>query len=306
MTLRIVSLLPSATEIVCALGFESALVGRSHECDFPPRVVALPVLTESKVHGEVDSEAIHGSVTSILESDASVYRVHSDALRALRPTHIVTQIQCEVCAVSLRDVEAALADWMVGTTRIVALSADSMAGVYDDILRTASEFGSAGSGERLVAEMRARVAAIAARTTDISRPRVASIEWLSPLMAAGNWVPELIEAAGGENLFGQPGRHSSWMSWPELRDADPDVLLIFPCGYRIADSLRESNLLTNLPGWQDLRAVRSGKVLVIDGNQYLNRPGPRLVESLEILAEILHPERFHFGYENSAWQRLAA
>jgi len=289
MSLRIVSLLPSATEIVCALGYESSLVGRSHECDFPPGVERLPVCTESKVHGAMTSEEIHARVDEILRHDISVYRVDAELLRELAPTHIVTQVQCEVCAVSLRDVEAAIAGWAGIAPQIVPLNPQTLDDVFADIARTAKSLGT--SADALIMRMQMQMDACVANVAH--KPRVATIEWLSPLMTAGNWMPELIEMAGGINLFGEHGKHSPWLDWSALVEADPDVVLIFPCGFGIEQIEREFH------GWPELRA----DVVLLDGNQYFNRPGPRLVESLQILAEVLHPERFSFGFEGKAWKR---
>ena len=288
MTPRIVSLLPSATEIVCALGFESALVGRSHECDFPPGIERLPVCTESKVHGAVTSEEIHARVDEILRHDISVYRVDAELLRELAPTHIVTQVQCEVCAVSLRDVEAAIADWSGLAPRIVPLNPQTLEDVFEDIRRAAASLET--SAEPLITRMQLSMDACVANVA--SKPRVATIEWLSPLMTGGNWMPELIEMAGGINLFGERGKHSPWLEWDALVEADPDVVLIFPCGFGIPEIERDFH------GWPELRT----DIFLLDGNQYFNRPGPRLVESLQILAEVLHPERFRFGFEGKAWK----
>jgi iron complex transport system substrate-binding protein len=287
--LRIVSLLPSATEIVCALGLERALVGRSHECDFPPGIERLPLCTSPKVGGR-DTREIHASVTAILQHDISVYSVDGALLRELAPTHIVTQIQCEVCAVSLRDVEAALADWS-GTTppRIIALNPQSLDDVFDDIRRTATALDA--DGEKLVASMQSRMSLCTARLrraepppTRIRHgaavPYVVFIEWIDPLMAGGNWMPELIDLAGGRNVL------SSWITWDQFAAADPDIIVIAPCGFNISDSQRDLRYLTSNPAWNNLRAVRNGNVHIEDGNQFFNRPGPRLAESFEILAEI--------------------
>lgn len=301
--MRIVSLLPSATEIVCALGYETALVGRSHECDFPHGVERLPVCTESKVRGAVTSEEIHARVSAILEHDISVYRVDTGLLRELAPTHIVTQIQCDVCAVSLRDVEAAIADWSgMRAPSIVPLNPQSLEHVMADIERTAASLDDAAAGRALVARMSAQMQSIAATARDAAdKPRVATIEWLEPLMAAGNWAPELVEMAGGINLLGEAGQHSPWLEWQTFVDADPDLIVVLPCGFGLDQIRRDFHHLTQRPEWRALRAVRCGDVFLVDGNQYLNRPGPRLVESLQILAEIFHPDRFDFGLEGKAW-----
>lgn len=283
MTPRIVSLLPSATEIVCALGFQGALVGRSHECDFPKGVERLPVCTAPKVGG-ADTRAIHASVSAILQDDISVYRVDSDLLRKLQPTHIVTQIQCEVCAVSLKDVEAAIADWTGIAPKLIPLNPQSLDDVFDDIRRTAAALGT--DGQSLVNAMRSKIQAIAA-FQHAQKPRVVIIEWIEPLMVAGNWMPALVAMAGGIDVLGADGQPSAWITWDDLVAADPDILIVAPCGFRIEDSQRDLHLLSSNPKWRSLRAVRDENVFIVDGNQFFNRPGPRLVESLEILAEIV-------------------
>jgi iron complex transport system substrate-binding protein len=303
---RAISLIASATEIVCALGFESQMVGRSHECDFPPSVKRLPICTSPKFEVEGLSYEIDERVKAILQEALSVYRVDADLLESLRPTHIVTQSQCEVCAVSLKDVEQAVCQFTSSRPVIVSLEPKALADVWSDIRRVALALNAAERGEELVARLRRRMDETAEKARKASsRPTVACIEWIDPLMAAGNWSPELVEMAGGVNLFGEAGKHSPWMSWEALVAADPDVIFISPCGFDIARTMEETHLLTGKPEWRELKAVREDRVFVADGNQYFNRPGPRLVESLEILAELLHPELFNFGYEGKGWVRLA-
>jgi len=286
---RIVSLISSATEIVAALGQIDHLVGRSHECDYPERVQSLPVCTRPRIAVEADSREIDRAVRESPRTSVSIYDVFEDVIERLEPTHVLTQVQCEVCAVSLRDVELAIARGMKGQPRIVSLQPDSLAAIWDDVRRVASALGIAERGEAVVAELQGRMAALGRRPE--IRPRVACIEWMEPLMAAGNWTPELIEMAGGINLFGEAGRHSPWMTWEELASADPDVLVIAPCGFDLARTRREVYWMTDRPGWSELGAVRSGRVYLADGNQYFNRPGPRVVETLQILVEILHGSR---------------
>jgi iron complex transport system substrate-binding protein len=302
---RIVSLLPSATEIVCALGFERDLVGRSHECDFPPSVEHLPALTEPKFRPKGTSAEIDRDVKKIVGEALAVYRVDTVKLRELKPDFIVTQSQCEVCAVSEADVEAAVAEWLGAKPRIVSLAPYALADLFADMQRVADALGAHQRGVDLVASLKGKMDAIAARAkTAASRPTLATIEWLEPLMAAGNWMPELIEMAGGTNLFGRAGEHSPWMKFDDLAANDPDAILVSPCGFAIARTMQETSSLTRTPRWNDLRAVRERRVFVADGNHHFNRPGPRIVESLEILAELLHPELFNFGHEGSGWRRL--
>ncbi len=304
-TIRIVSLLPSSTEIVCALGFESALVARSHECDYPPGIERLPAITASKLDPDGRSYEIDARVKAILQEATSVYRIDGELLKALQPNVIITQTQCEVCAVSFEDVRQTACTWLDTPVEIVALEPNNLADVYNDIRRVARALGAPERGEALIGATQTRMSAIHARTRALSPRRVATIEWIDPLMAAGNWMPELIEMAGGINLFGETGRHSPWLSWQALRDADPDVLIVLPCGYDIAKACAEMPALTHRPDWGELRAVQTGEVYITDGNQYFNRPGPRLVESLEILAEILHPDAFDFGHRSRGWIRLS-
>jgi len=302
---RIVSLLPSATEIICALGLEEELVARSHECDHPKSVERLPAITEPKFKPEGTSGEIDKRVREIVAQSLSVYRVDAEQLRALAPDFIVTQSQCEVCAVSIGEVERAVADWTGARPTIVSLAPAALSDVLGDIQRVAGVLGIGESGRDIVAGLRARMDAIAARAHEAkSRPRVACIEWIEPLMAAGNWMPELVEAAGGVNLFGEAGKHSPWMTIDQLVASEPDVILIAPCGFGIEQTLANLPALTADSRWRSLCAIRERGIFVADGNQYFNRPGPRIVESLEILAEVVHPELFRFGHEGYGWRRL--
>ncbi|MCI0490538.1 MAG: cobalamin-binding protein [Blastocatellia bacterium] len=303
-TPRIISLIASATEIVCALGFEQQLVGRSHECDFPPAVKDLPQCTSPKFNVEGTSYEIDQRVKAVVQDALSVYRVDAALLEELQPTHIITQSQCEVCAVSLKDVEEAVCELTSSHPAIVSLEPNALADVWDDIRRVASALEAPERATQLIGRMQARMDEITEKARSInSRPTVACIEWIEPLMAAGNWMPELVEMAGGRNLFGEAGKHSPWMTWEELVEKNPDIMIVTPCGFDIARTLEEMHLLEEKPEWKDLTAVRAGRVFVADGNQYFNRPGPRLVESLEILAELFHPEVFHFDHEGEGWKR---
>ena len=247
-------------------------------------------------------EAVRGSAAM----DAlGVYDVRLEVLRDLNPTHIVTQTQCEVCAVSLRDVEAAVAKVAGVEPQIVSLQPNALDDVWGDLMRVATSFGAQERGYELVADLQERMARINEVTVKLEeRPSVAVIEWVDPMMAGGNWMPTLVEMAGGRNLFGQAGHHSPWMTFEELQSADPDVVLIAPCGFDMERTRVDVPILESKPGWSDLSAVRAGQVFVADGNQYFNRPGPRLVETLEILAEVLHPETFEFGHKGVAWEAV--
>ena len=300
---RIVSLLPSATEIVAALGLEGQLVGRSHQCDFPAGVAALPVLSATKVDLDGTSRDIDGRVNAIIAEGVSVYRVDAELLRSLKPDVILTQTQCAICAVTPADLEEALHQWMGPGPELVSLAPNDLGDVWGDLRRVGAALGVEARAETVVAELQARLSAIRERVGDARRPTVGAIEWIEPLMAGGNWMPELIETAGGTSLFATAGQHSPWLEWAALAAADPEVILLLPCGFTIAQSLADLPLLTARPEWAGLRAVREGRVFVIDGHHYFNRPGPRLVESAEMIAEILHPDLFDFGHQGTGWVR---
>jgi len=303
---RIASLLPSLTETACALGLRDALVGRSHECDFPAGVEALPVLTAPKLDADAPSAAIDSRVRELVEQGLSVYRVDGERLRELAPDVVLTQDHCEVCAASLADVEAALAEWTGAKPRVVSLEPKTLTDVLSDFGRLGQALGVAEAGWALQARCLERMETIAAQTQGLPRPRVACIEWIDPLMGAGNWMPELVGMAGGEPLFGEAGAHSPWMTWDALRDADPDCLVVLPCGFDLARTAREMRTLAERPDFGELRAAREGRIFLVDGNQYFNRPGPRLVESLEILTEMLHPGRFPATHRGAGWRPLDA
>jgi iron complex transport system substrate-binding protein len=285
MTPRIVSMISSATEIVNALGALPWLVGRSHECDYPEHVRVLPACTAPRFAVDGDSREIDRLVRESMAESISVYQVFDDVLERLQPTHILTQIHCEVCAVSVRDVERSVAARLASRPAVISLNPVSLAEVWEDTRRVASGLGIAARGEELVARLQQRMRTIAdAANAASSRPRLACIEWIEPLMPVANWMPELIGMAGAE--------HVEWRTWENLAAADPDAILVMPCGFDLPRAIDEMYWLTGRAGWHDLQAVRHQRVYVADGNQYFNRPGPRLVESLEILAEIAHPEVF--------------
>jgi iron complex transport system substrate-binding protein len=301
---RLVSLLPSITEIVCALGLRDALVGRSHECDYPEGLRTLPALTAPKLDAGRPSREIDDRVKQLVAEGLSVYRVDAETLRDLEPDVVLTQDHCEVCAASLPDVEEALARWTGRKPQVLSLDPRELEDVWGDLERVAQVCGRADRGRELADQLRAQTQALADRAATASaRPSVACVEWIDPLMAAGNWVPELVELAGGENLFGSAGEHSPWLDWETLRDADPDVIIVLPCGFDIPRTRAELPPLLAQPGFAELRAAREGRIYLTDGNQYFNRPGPRLLDSLQILGEILHPDLFAPTLEGRAWVR---
>ena len=304
---RVVSLLPSATEIVAALGCIDRLIGRSHECDFPADVLDRPICSRPRIDVDAASGAINREIVASLASAVSIFEIDTEQLARLAPTLILTQDQCEACAVSLAEVREAVSELAGGPVEIVSLSPSCLDDAWDNVHDVAAVLGVTDRGRGVVAELRARLNALSEITGAIAeseRPTVGCIEWLDPLMAAGNWVPELVAAAGGINSLGTPGAHSPWINFDELLRIDPEVVVVMPCGFDIERTRAELPVLTGQEGWSSLRAVKTGRVALVDGHQYFNRPGPRLVDSAEILAEILSPSLFDFGHEGPGWQRL--
>ena len=290
---RIVSLLPSATEIVVALGLRECLVGRSHECDFPADLENLPICCRPTIDVSASSGEINAQVEQRLSNAVSIYKLDTEKIAELRPTLILTQMQCEVCAVSENEVRVTVEQLADSNPEVLSLSPNCLADVWQSVRDVAASLDIAERGESLVAGLQTRLDAIHESVSQIERrPKVACIEWLDPLMTAGNWVPELVEIAGGENLLGRAGEHSPWLKWDELAEADPDVIVVLPCGFDLERTRAEAASLATNPEWKTLRAVQEGAVFLTDGHNFFNRPGPRLVESAEILAEILHPEIF--------------
>lgn len=289
--MRIASLLPSATEIVAAVGARDDLVGVSHECDFPTGVERLPVLTRPRVALPRASGAIDRAVREVLADALAVYEIELDRLREVRPDVVVTQDLCDVCAVSLDDVRRALAELAREDVVVVSLKPGRLGEVWDDVRRVGSALGRADAGARAAIELERRCADLAARTAALdARPSVLTVEWLDPVMVGGTWMPELVAIAGGRALVTEPGQHAPTLSRDELAALDPDVVLVKPCGFELDRTFEEAALLREVLPWERWRAAREGRVFVADGNAYFNRPGPRLVESAEILAACVHPE----------------
>ncbi|MBI5774953.1 MAG: cobalamin-binding protein [Verrucomicrobia bacterium] len=301
---RVISLLPAATEIVCALGGAQRLVGRSHECDFPVEVAKLPACTAAQIDSHAASGAIEEQVKSRLQAGQPLYQINADLLKELQPDLIITQAQCDVCAVSLPQLKAAVAGWP-HPPRIVTLAPQRLPDVWEDIRRVAEALGVVEDGKQLLKELKTRCVDVIEKSCQAKRrPTVACLEWLDPLMAAGNWIPELVHLAGGENCFGDAGKHSPWMQWDELAKRDPEIIVALPCGFDLARTRAEMEALAKHPRWASLRAVKQRRVHLTDGNQFFNRPGPHLVESLEILAEIIHPDLFPTKHRGAGWEPL--
>jgi iron complex transport system substrate-binding protein len=316
--MRLVSLLASATEMVAELGALEQLVGRSHECDYPPAVLSLPVVSTVAIDttassGEIDAQIKRlASAQPVPENAAlralSIYAIDSDLLQKLRPDVIFTQTQCEVCAVSERDVARAIAQLTGLRPRIVTLTPHRLDDVWEDVLRVGEAIDRAEQACQRVYTYQQRLEQLRTRCDRLvgpQRPRVAVLEWLDPLMGAGNWTPELVKYAGGEPLFGEIGQHTPWLSWEELQAADPDVLVLAPCGFTLSRTMQDLPLLQRHPAWLDLRAVKQGRIYAIDGNAYLNRSGPRLVESAELLAYALWGEQAGVSIDEQAIRSLA-
>ncbi|SKB86240.1 cobalamin-binding protein [Daejeonella lutea] len=303
--MKIISLLPAATEIVCALGLQDQLVGRSHECDFPESVKELPICSSAKFTSGSDSLEIDRQVKEILTDALSIYTIDKELIRTLNPDVIITQAQCEVCAVSIKDVESALEGLLDKECRIVSLEPKGLADVYTDISLIADILGVRSEADHLLERSNERLDIIRHKLKFITeKPKVACIEWLAPLMVAGNWTPELVDIAGGNAILALNGHHSPFVDFQEIVQEDPDIIVVMPCGFSIQRTLQEINLLLQLPGWEELKAVKNNRIYIADGNQYFNRSGPRLTDSIEILAEIINPKQFVFGYEGTGWVKF--
>lgn len=299
--MRIVSLLPSATEFVHLLGLGHALMGRSHECDAPDAATALPVCTRSLIDDGPGAD-IDADVRRRLEAGLPLYEIDAQLVRSLAPTHIVTQSQCDVCAIGEEQVAAVIdAGWSGPRPEVISLAPRTLGDVFSDLQHLGRALGVEQAGQEAATTLADRVSQVGEKTGALApRPRVLCLEWLAPPIVAGNWMPEIVRIAGGDPLFGRVGEPSQDVSWAEIETADPDVILLMPCGFDLERTLREAACLEDVPEWSSLRAVRAGRAVAVDGNAYFNRSGPRLVESLELLAEILAPEVFSFGWSDES------
>lgn len=311
---RIASLLSSATEILFELGLGEQVIAVSHECDWPPPVATLPRVTSSYLDGNADSLAIDAEVKQRMADGKSLYDIDREKIASLAPDVIVTQSQCDVCAIRYEDVVN-----MVETnpeltqTQVISLSPESLDDVLHDIRRIGGAVDAIQAAEEFVGRLTTRLDAVESAVGDLersARPRVVIIEWLDPIMIAGNWTPGLVRRAGGRYDLATEGRHSPYVEWPKIVAYDPEVLVLAPCGFDIARTVSECQPLTKQTGWQQLSAVRNKRVFVMDGNAYLNRSGPRLVDTVEILAHMIHPDRCPapepLANAPPAWQPLAS
>lgn len=296
--MRIVSLLPSTTEIACALGLGDALVAVTHECDYPPEVVGKPVITRSSMpHTGLSSAEIDAIVSAQVRDQISIYALDEDLLHQLQPNLILTQALCEVCAVAFDQVQHAVRDLgQVGDLpRILSLEPTDLASIFATIAAVGSATGRDATAAALIAALRERVATVATRVqqAELDRPRVACFEWLDPIFGPGHWLPEMVTLAGGTPVIGVAGEASPRVAWETVQEAAPDVIVLTCCGFDIERTLHEASLtLPQRAGWAELPAVQHGRVYAVDGNAYYSRPGPRVVEGLELLAYLLHPHLF--------------
>jgi iron complex transport system substrate-binding protein len=298
--MRVVSLLASATEIVCALGAGEMLVGRSHECDNPAWVRRLPACSEPAFDVSVSSREIDTEVRRRLRSGEPLYHVHGEMIRELRPDLLITQAHCEVCAVTPGDVERS--GGCALTAQQIALSAASLEEIFQSIQQIAQALGVEERGEVLVRRERQRLDNVTEQAARFAQPTVVMLEWTDPVFAMGNWGPELVEIANGKLLLGRKGEYSAAIPGEQLRDADPEYLIVAPCGFNLERSLQELAVLEQYPWWSGLQAVRKGNVAFADGNLFFNRSGMTISQTAEIIAEILHG--ISFGTQGVHWQRI--
>ena len=307
--MRIASLLPGATEWICAFGAEDDLVARTHECDHPPAIQDVPVVTEATYESGGDSAAIDDAVNATLQDGLSLYHVDRDRLHDLAPDLIVTQDQCEVCAVSQSQLDAALSAWRGDAPEVLSLQPQTFKEVLDGALRLGRTVGRTDAAMQFIAAQERRLQALRdqlgldRRTDPEALPTVACIEWLSPLMTAGHWMPDVAEHAGARAVLTGAGAPSRTIEWTALRDANPDVIAILPCGFTVEETQRDLHYLTERDGWAGLSAVQNGRVAILDGNAYFNRPGPRLYRATELLASVVHPGRVTLDPSAEAWER---
>lgn len=298
--LRIASLLPSATEIVCALGLEKNLVGITHECDFPASIWHLPHLTASRIsHETMSSKEIDHAVRSQLDGHGSIYDLNEQLLHELQPDLILTQELCDVCAVSYKTVEKA-ARIYTADAKVVSLEPNTIGEIFDNIRFVGELTGTESRAAKVVEKLQARLANLAEKTANANRPRVLMLEWLEPFFAPGHWVLEQVKFAGGDYGFGNLGKPSTTTTIEEIAAYAPEIIVLIPCGYYIRDILRQVPQ-TNFPAaWFDLPAVKNGNVWAVDATSYFSRPAPRVVDGAEILARILHPNIFDAPSEQEA------
>lgn len=309
---RIASLLASGTEILYGLGLGDRVVAVSHECDYPEEVCDKPRVTRTTISVDLPSAAIDAEVRRLTADSSGVYQIDVERLESLRPDLIVTQAHCDVCAVNYDDVVATVNNSSVlAQTKIVSLNPSTLEHIFDDIRNVSQAADCSSRGDTYVASLRRRVDYVREATSSLDesrRPRVVCIEWIEPMFVAANWMPELIEIAGGTSGITKNGVPSGTTEWSEVRAFDPEVVVVMPCGFDLKRTVRESTALESLLGWADLSATKTDRVFAVDGNAYFNRSGPRIVDSLEILAYLIHPELSFMDPKpaESVYKRLVA
>ena len=298
---KIITLFPSATEIISFLGLDSQLVGVSHECDFPEKVKSLKKLTKTDIKTNVSSYNIHLQIEKILENSLSVYKVDENSLKYLNPDVIITQDQCNVCAVDLSQVKKVMSSYLNKEVDIISLQPKSFKNIFENIEYVAKKLNVFNAlNKNKINKLLHRINEV--RIKKKSFKKVICIEWCNPLMAAGNWIPDMVKIAGGNELFGINNKNSHWIDFKSVKDVNPEVIIFMPCGYNLLQTQRDvASLFENNVNWKNLSAYKNKKLYLVDGNQYFNRPGPRIVDSLEILAEIFNPDVFNYGYKGSGW-----
>jgi iron complex transport system substrate-binding protein len=304
-SLRIVSFLPAATEMVCALGLADDLVGISHECDHPPEVRSRPVIVRPAIPLDgLSQREIDERVTRRLREGMSLYAVDEIRLRELAPDLILTQDLCQVCAPSGNEITQTVKS-LPKKPRILSLTPKSLDGIFENLREIGRATGRLNDAEALIADSRARLNRVAAATRHVVRPRVFCMEWLDPVYCSGHWAPEMVDLAGGVDSLGRKGADSVRIPWEDVRQWAPELLILMPCGYRLDKVLELAPQIFANPGWADLPAVQHGRVYAVDANSYFARPGPRVVEGTELLAHLIHPELFSWNGPAHACARIA-
>lgn len=303
--MRIVSLLPSSTEIVYELGLGADLVGVSHDCDYPPDVTKKMCLTSIDIDpAKASSSVVNDWVAGKIHSGTSIYHIDQEALKKANPDLILTQELCEVCAPSFTEVKSAC-KILDGERKIISLEPTTVDHILDSILTIGRATGKEKKAEQLVNSLRSRIKKVEEKVSSVRvRPEVGCLEWLDPIFSAGHWVPEMVSKAGGVDRLTQPSKPSIRIDWNQIIDYDPEVLILMPCGFNLEKTIQDSKSIKRYNGWLNLRAVQNRQVFAVNGTAYFNRPGPRIVDGIEILAEILHPESVRGIAPANSYKRL--
>lgn len=303
---RVISLLPSATEMMCVLNAQDLLVARSHECDFPEEINHIPVCTSASIHNGMSSKEIDEQVKAKVWNALSLYDININLIKELKPDLILTQDQCKVCAVHLSDLEGLLAEELGYSPKILSFHPHSLQDFFKNVKELALNISKEKEAEIMLEEWNDRIEIIKHKVKFVkNRPRIVCIEWMEPLMTAGHWTPELVDFAGGESILSKPFGNSDYIKFEDIEAADPDGIVIAPCGFDLNRTKEEVYELLAQENWRKLQAVQKGHVFIADGNAYFNRPGPRLVDTAEILAEILQVNQFYYGMEGFAWEQIS-